>query len=940
VSSNPVTKQISLGNDNQIVKKPLASNLTRASIQVWEGDPEQFVAEVLEQCDSKTCLSYGVPRNLAAIHLTTRGSITQEERDAGYITRTNDDMVWPEGPAALMLDYDPEADSALTPTDLLDRLYQICGALRESAHIWMCSSSSCIHRTDDDTEVTGIRGQRVYVIVQDGTDIQRAADVLNKRAWLHGYGHIKISKAGSLLQRNQLFDVCVFQPSRIDFCGPPIMDSPLVRKAPTPTFHGNPAALLDTRAELPDLTAAETRRYRSLVKQAKAERRPEAEEIRKSWVEAHIHEYVDLGHSEGEARELLSRAATDNVLTADFQLVTEDGVVVTVGNLFENLSHYHGTRFADPLEPSYKDDPRIAMAFLIGPNPNIYSHAHGGVRYRLTRKSLHTIIAAGARDSVLSDIANFLGNNLLAVRDGNVCYEVDDRGQLSPLKPERVMKLIDSQISLYKLNKEGEISATDCSEQYGKLFTNAYADLLPEVNSAKQTPTIDPNTGKVLDQSGYYQDLKLLITEAEAFFSTPIEPDNEDILSALTELWHPVSQFPYCEPIDETVTLTAMLTAVMRAVLPRAPAFAIDAPVQASGKTLLAQSIALLSGGPAQLFPPLDSASEEETRKRLTSIFLAKKPAIIIDNIVGEFDSPSFAAAITSEEYSDRLLGKSEVTTLSTNTLILFTGNNICFKGDMPRRVYTARIDPKMDRPYSRAFDFDPSKYIEQNLQRLVAAALTLLRAYQVRKPSTKMGDSTASFALWDDVVRKAVCWLADWMTDNETNSGLLPLPRLTDPNDALAQAVQADPERVKLERLLVNLVLHCGFSKPLTIAELMTDLMHVSDPVRLHIADSPDARLYQTMVEIAGDPKFNRVNTRSLGKWLARHRDRNVNGVCLREGVKRRGVATWYVEDVSGEGLAGFEGLLDPEKEEDSFVNKRPSNENEPTQTLKPTET
>src|SRR3546814_17995900 len=60
----------------------------------------------------------------------------------------------------------------------------------------------------------------------------------------------------------------------------------------------------------------------------------------------------------------------------------------------------------------------------------------------------------------------------------------------------------------------------------------------------------------------------------------------------------------------------------------------------------------------------------------------------------------------------------------------MLSGNNIELAGDMPRRVLTARIDPKMEQAFTRQFDLDPLAFVAENRQRLAVAALTIIRGY------------------------------------------------------------------------------------------------------------------------------------------------------------------------------------------------------------------
>lgn len=43
------------------------------------------------------------------------------------------------------------------------------------------------------------------------------------------------------------------------------------------------------------------------------------------------------------------------------------------------------------------------------------------------------------------------------------------------------------------------------------------------------------------------------------------------------------------------------------------------------------------------------------------------------------------------------------------------TGNNLHFRGDMTRRVLRGGLDAEMERPETRAFDFDPVQRVMED---------------------------------------------------------------------------------------------------------------------------------------------------------------------------------------------------------------------------------
>src|SRR5262249_54439471 len=123
---------------------------------------------------------------------------------------------------------------------------------------------------------------------------------------------------------------------------------------------------------------------------------------------------------------------------------------------------------------------------------------------------------------------------------------------------------------------------------------------------------------------------------------------------------------------------------------------------------------------------------------------------------------PSLSAAMTTCEITDRVLGASRMMTVPLRPTWILTGNNVSFTDDMGRRVIPIDLDACVERPEDRD-GFKYSNLIEHVTSThpsLLAAALTILRAYHVAgRPShgkTKMG----SFEAWDDFIRGAVIWL------------------------------------------------------------------------------------------------------------------------------------------------------------------------------------
>ncbi len=160
--------------------------------------------------------------------------------------------------------------------------------------------------------------------------------------------------------------------------------------------------------------------------------------------------------------------------------------------------------------------------------------------------------------------------------------------------------------------------------------------------------------------------------------------------------------------------LAALLTAVVRALLPTAPGFLFMAPTAGSGKSLLASCVGVLAGVPRPARMP-STRQEEEFRKRLLAVARESRAAVLLDNVSGHIESDALCAYLTSDHYADRLLGVSNTVEVPVTGIFMVTGNNVTLVGDLNRRLLTCRIDPGVER--YRTEEEKPTKGTETHFQ-------------------------------------------------------------------------------------------------------------------------------------------------------------------------------------------------------------------------------
>ena len=320
---------------------------------------------------------------------------------------------------------------------------------------------------------------------------------------------------------------------------------------------------------------------------------------------------------------------------------------------------------------------------------------------------------------------------------------------------------------------------------------------------------------------------------------------------------NPLQRFRLPRRADRAALLAGVLTALVRHMFRLAPAFSFDAPAAGTGKTLLATCIQVLCGMKPSAIP--ECRDEEEMRKRLVSSLREGKPAILLDNIRGDFRSGALEALITAETFEDRKLGSSEMLALPTAVMVLISGNNFRPSGDLFRRIVTCRIDAKTDAPERRSFDINPVKYCTERRQELVAAGLTLLRGFVVAgKPRDKDArGKIGSFEEWDELIRQCVLWI-------EQQEICALDTCLGDPAACMEAAKREDPERRKFAAFIA------AVSKWQDGRQ--SSAWKGSDIVA-YANSNHGSDFYDAVLDVADNGR-GVIDPRQLGNWLNRNRD------------------------------------------------------------------
>lgn len=278
-----------------------------------------------------------------------------------------------------------------------------------------------------------------------------------------------------------------------------------------------------------------------------------------------------------------------------------------------------------------------------------------------------------------------------------------------------------------------------------------------------ETPTLRPD-GTIIDRAGYDAASALLYEAGGlAYPAVPARPTADDVRQALNLVREPFADVPFVAEVDAAAALAALLTVPTRHLIGGPlPMFAVRAPVRGSGKTLIADVIATMWTG-RRAARCMYAEDDAEMRKRLHALCIAGDPIVLLDNVERPLQSGVLAAALTSREIRDRLLGVTRMVTAPMDGLWLVTGNNLSVRGDLSRRIVPIDIDPRTEHPEERQGFRHPDLigWVRELRPQLVSAALTLIRAWWIAgRPQPPGLAPYGSYEAWCALVRACVVWL------------------------------------------------------------------------------------------------------------------------------------------------------------------------------------
>lgn len=399
-----------------------------------------------------------------------------------------------------------------------------------------------------------------------------------------------------------------------------------------------------------------------------------------------------------------------------------------------------------------------------------------------------------------------------------------------------------------------------------------------------EAPTITLS-GRLIHEPGHDSETGLFqACAAIPGWSAPsAKPTRADAMAALNTLLALVREFPFDAEEDCVAVVAGIITGLLRRVLPAAPLLAVTAPTPGTGKTLIAETFAIIATGRRASVLSLGH-DDAEAEKRLAGVLLAGDAVIALDNIERPLKGDLLCQVATQQFVRLRPLGASGMLSIPTHALMVATGNNLSIVGDLKRRVVLIRMDSGKEKPEERTFSHDHLEDVFARRGELIRAALTLPLSYLAAgAPAVTVEDDDGhakempplgGFEQWDRMVRRPLVWLG-----------------LANPLKASESLREQDPDLEGM-RLLLGSWRDMFEDKQKTAAEIVA--VGMSEGGYDEFTKEQRATLKDALQLVCNE----KPNARRLGYWLRRHQNRIVDGMQVKQAGSdgHAKVARWIV--------------------------------------------
>jgi hypothetical protein len=442
--------------------------------------------------------------------------------------------------------------------------------------------------------------------------------------------------------------------------------------------------------------------------------------------------------------------------------------------------------------------------------------------------------------------------------------------RLVPVDKAHAIDVMTRSARFLKFNKRTESWVpTDAPDKVAEAYLAREGEWkLPILSGIATTPFLRVD-GTMCDRPGYDAASGTLYQPSCEFPAIPEHPRRANALAALGQIQKLIAGFPFTSKASRSVALSGLLTAIDRRAMSTAPLHGLTAPAAGTGKSLYVDVVALVTTG--RFMPVISQGkTEEELEKRLAACLLAGDQLVSIDNCSDVLEGSFLCQALSQTMLNIRMLGHSRNIETPNNALMFCTGNNLRIGDDLCRRALLSTMDAECESPELRHFDVCLPDYIHEHRPALVAAILTILRAWHVS--DTRIGvDPLGSFEGWSRRIREALIWLD-----------------CQDPAETMTAVRDNDPKREALTAIIVEWDVALGTGE-FTIQQIIDRASALAN------AYAAAPAFHNALLTVADQRGASHtVSPMRLGRYLRQNAGKIVNGRVLKSAGIVAGYPYW----------------------------------------------
>jgi hypothetical protein len=270
------------------------------------------------------------------------------------------------------------------------------------------------------------------------------------------------------------------------------------------------------------------------------------------------------------------------------------------------------------------------------------------------------------------------------------------------------------------------------------LVSDNFRDVMPVINRILnvQIPILIKEKNEIiLPNKGYDKRFFSWVP----YNSPMIDNDNMTLEESKNNINILFKEFCFKSEQDKTNALAAFITPFIRGMFSsfsiRTPIFIYEANRERAGKDYLAGLTGILYEGYALEEPPIstgdkDNNNTEELKKKLLSAMIYGRKRLHFSNNKGHLNNAVFESVTTSEKWSDRILGRSEIVTFSNELDFSLSGNiGMTLTPDLANRSRFVKLFLDIEDANSRIFENpDLHGWLKENRSIILSSLYCLVK--------------------------------------------------------------------------------------------------------------------------------------------------------------------------------------------------------------------